>query len=200
MKLILPLIASAAAWKEVVNGAWGNVQGRVCETHNIVAEACFHRGTGATGCITFTQNSCNGKVQISGEINLNGSTGEGRSHGWHIHQYGNTQDGCGPDFTGGHFDPYNVAKSKTGIIANGGSDDENDGPLDREIGQLGNIVCNNGVCSSPRGEDKVIKLHGFRSILGRSVVIHLNPEVDDVGGSGDRIACATVTLTSWTRK
>ena len=117
MKLILPLIASAAAWRDVDSeaGTWAeNNMGRMCETHNIQAEACFDRGFGgASGCITFTQEEC-GYVTISGTINIPQSTGN-QKHGWHVHQYGNTVDGCGPDYTGGHFDPYHVGFGKSGI-------------------------------------------------------------------------------------
>ena len=51
-------------------------------------------------------------------------------------------------------------------------------------------------------EDNLIKLHGLRSIIGRSVVVHQNPEyhIDENGDQyinpGGRLACATVTLAS----
>jgi len=67
-----------------------------------------------------TQEDCK-SVLISGTINIPQSTGDNQEHGWHVHQYGNTVDGCGPSFTGGHFDPYHVGFGKTGIVANKGS-------------------------------------------------------------------------------
>ena len=56
-------------------------------------------------------------------------------------------------------------------------------------------------CSSVNTSDGIVRLTGLRSIVGRSIVIHLNPEY--VPGSdplqrqssGDRYACAAIVLT-----
>ena len=61
----------------------------------------------------------------------------------------------------------------------------------REVGQIGNLACENGKCYVNQ-VDKVIKLHGMSNIIGRSVVIHAKEEKPDGTGSGDRVACATI--------
>ena len=53
--------------------------------------------------------------------NMPSSPDNNQDHGWHIHQYGNVKE-CGPAFTGGHFDPYYVAKSKGNAATFGGSE------------------------------------------------------------------------------
>ena len=51
-------------------------------------------------------------------------------------------------------------------------------------------------------EDNLIKLHGLRNIIGRSVVVHVDPEyhTDEDGNitiaPGGRMACATISLKS----
>ena len=51
-------------------------------------------------------------------------------------------------------------------------------------------------------EDNLIKLHGIRNIIGRSIVVHVNPEYhEDEDGNqyinpGSRLACATIALTN----
>ena len=62
----------------------------------------------------------------------------------------------------------------------------------REVGQIGNLNCDGGNCPVSF-TDKITKLHGMANLIGRSIVIHENPENEVVGGgSGDRLACATI--------
>ena len=61
----------------------------------------------------------------------------------------------------------------------------------REVGQIGNLACENGKCYVNQ-VDKVIKLHGMSNIIGRAVGIHAKEEKPDGTGSGDRVACATI--------
>jgi len=154
------------------NGFTENVDGAMADGYNKV-----------TGTITLTQDSCRGPVKIEGTIT---GLADGE-HGWHVHTKGNAQGGCGKPFTGGHWNPF-------------GADE---GPVDagkknREVGQIGNIECSGGVCNVDV-EDKLIKLHGIRNIMGRSLVIHKDRDGGASGGSGARVACATIMwLDEWT--
>ena len=68
-------------------------------------------------------------------------------------------------------------------------------------GDLGNIIANNKGISKMKFDDKLIKLRGKYSIIGRSVVIHEdeddlgkgnNAESLITGNAGKRIACAVI--------
>ena len=90
-------------------------------------------------------------------------------HGFHIHEYGDLREGC--KSLCNHFNPFN--KNHGNIT---------DSKENRHIGDLGNIVVNKkGNCNMVL-YDKYIKLKGKCSIVGRSVVIHENP--DDLGRGG----------------
>jgi len=67
-----------------------------------------------------------------------------------------------------------------------------DARRNREVGQIGNLECDGGNCPVSF-TDKITKLHGMANLIGRSIVIHENPEDEVVGGgSGGRLACATI--------
>ena len=177
MKLACLFAASASAFvAEPLDGD------RLCDVYKQVAVANFDNGYGATGQITLTQEGCADKVTIEGTLS---GLGEG-AHGWHIHQLANidfnAENPCGKVQTGGHFNPFD---------AEGGHFSQ--GRKVREVGQIGEITCDaNDNCISENTEDRLIKLNGLRSVLGRSIVIHENPEYP--GPSGGRIACAVIVL------
>tara|TARA_B100000674_G_C37893648_1_gene940232 strand:- start:759 stop:1238 length:480 start_codon:yes stop_codon:yes gene_type:complete len=107
-------------------------------------------------------------------------------HGFHIHKAGDLRNSC--TSLCDHFNPTN---KKHGDIKD----------KERHIGDLGNIIADkNGNCSTTI-KDKLIKLKGKYSIIGRSVVIH--EDEDDLGrgnhklslttgNSGKRIACGVI--------
>lgn len=108
------------------------------------------------------------------------------SHGFHVHRYGDLRDGC--DSLCEHYNPHD----KT----HGGQGDKN-----RHVGDLGNIVANKNGDVSTVFYDKMIKLTGKYSIIGRSVVIHKgtddlgktdHPLSKTTGNSGGRIACGVI--------
>ena len=106
-------------------------------------------------------------------------------HGFHIHETGDLRVGC--TSLCAHYNPYNKVHG---------------GPKDkiRHVGDLGNIVSKGGKVSITM-RDKLIKLRGKYSVIGRSVVIHA--KADDLGKGGDeeslitgnagaRIACGII--------
>ena len=137
---------------------------------------------GIRGIVNFVDNGSTTKITAE-------FTGlpEGK-HGFHIHEFGDLSDGC--NTAGPHFNPY----EKT----HGGPDDE-----ERHVGDLGNLVADKEGKASLSYEDKLIKLSGPLSVIGRSVVTH--EKEDDLGrgnekdskttgASGSRIACGIIGL------
>merc|ERR1711990_191852 len=158
---------------------------RPCEYYTMVAQANFSNGSGpAEGKLTLTQSSCKDGIHFKGTLTMTDMDGNpsNQKHGWHIHEFGETVSGCGPEYTGGHFNPYN---SPSGSFLNKRKA--------REVGQIGNLNCVDGVCEVDF-QDSVTKLHGLANIMGRAIVIHQLPENEEIGGgSGGRHACATIT-------
>lgn len=152
--------------------------------NNEIKAVCImeNKEKGIKGIVKFTDNgsSCKITAEFSG-------LPEGK-HGFHIHEFGDLSDGC--TSAGGHFNPYN----KT----HGGPEDE-----ERHVGDLGNITADKEGKATYELTDKLIKLSGPNSIIGRSVVTH--EKVDDLGrgnekdskttgASGARIACGIIGL------
>lgn len=101
-------------------------------------------------------------------------------HGFHIHEFGD----CGDkgSAAGGHFNP-------TGH-KHGGPDSP-----ERHLGDLGNIVADKKGHGHYERVDKLIALEGEYSIIGRSVIIHADPDdftSQPAGNSGDRIGCGII--------
>jgi Cu-Zn family superoxide dismutase len=107
-------------------------------------------------------------------------------HGFHIHEYGDMSDGCAS--MGGHYNP----------------DAENHGSLDKgHVGDLGNVTANEqGVADFTIVAERV-DLVGDRSVIGRGLVIHADPDDLGQGGdaeslktgnAGDRLACGIIAI------
>jgi superoxide dismutase, Cu-Zn family len=131
----------------------------------------------AKGVIHFTQTGDG--VEIVGEI----SGLKPGKHGFHIHEFGDVSSE-NPKCHGGHFNPD---KKK-----HGGPTDE-----ERHVGDLGNITANGRGIAEIRMMDRLIRLSGPRSIIGRSVILHA--KADDLksqpsGDAGDRIAGGVVGI------
>uniref|UniRef100_D2K8K6 Superoxide dismutase [Cu-Zn] n=1 Tax=Meretrix meretrix TaxID=291251 RepID=D2K8K6_MERMT len=135
---------------------------------SLIDAVCVLKGD-VTGAITFSQQSADGPVSIKGQIT--GLT-EGK-HGFHIHEFGDNTDGC--TSAGPHFDPF----KKT----HGAPEDE-----ERHVGDLGNVKAGADGCIVDI-EDKVIKLTGPNSIIGRSLVVHADE--DDLGKGGHKLSKTT---------
>lgn len=107
------------------------------------------------GRIVFSQKSTTMSVQavICG---LPANT----SHGIHVHQYGDITGST--DLIGGHYNPLNSPHAYPDVT-------------NRHYGDLGNITigANNGTLNATFN---LITLNGMNSILGRTVVVHANPD------------------------
>lgn len=114
-------------------------------------------------------------------------------NGFHIHT-GNDEmkmmtEGCGA--LQGHFNPLAVNHS--------GPDSDS-----RHIGDLGNVMVDNGGTVSWSRTDKVIRLSGDHNVMGRSFVLHAGTDDLGLGGNagslatgnaGARVACCIIKPT-----
>jgi len=146
------------------------------------------KADGIQGLITFVQPLSGGKTSVTGSI-----TGlKAGKHGFHIHAFGDLSNGC--ISAGPHYNPHGKQ--------HGGPADEN-----RHVGDLGNIE----VASTADGtnkvdikfEDHLCSLVGPHSILGRSVIVHADPDDLGLGGhadskttgnAGGRLACGVIGI------
>lgn len=88
-------------------------------------------------------------------------------HAIHIHESGNLTDGCKSACA--HYNPFNK---------------KHGGPKDKErhVGDLGNLITNNKGESYFELIDDLVKLRDAYSVIGRSIIIHEDP--DDLGKGG----------------
>jgi len=153
-----------------------------------IKAVCVLAGEVVKGVINLTQKTPECPVSITGEI-----TGLTQGlHGFHIHEFGDNTNGC--TTAGAHFNP------------NGS---EHGGPQDcddhRHAGDLGNVEANCSGIAKIDIQDTGITLHGEKSILGRSVVVHADeddlgkgcgPESKLTGSAGARLACGVIGFAS----
>jgi Cu-Zn family superoxide dismutase len=136
------------------------------------------------GIIRMEQNVNGGPTTIS--VDINGLTPG--YHGFHIHEFGDLSDGC--TTAGAHFNPFN---------------NNHGGPLDidRHVGDLGNLLADSNRIVKTVIVDNKISLIGQYSVIGRSCIVHADP--DDLGkgehslslttgNSGARVACGVIGL------
>lgn len=102
-------------------------------------------------------------------------------HGFHAHEHGDCsgKDGMA---AGGHFNPTN---SK-----HGGPDSP-----ERHVGDFGNLEADASGHAVYERVDKLITFEGTHSILGKSIIIHADPDdftTQPTGASGPRIACGII--------
>ncbi len=107
-------------------------------------------------------------------------------HGFHIHEAGDISKGC--DSACAHYNPYGHD--------HGGLTSKN-----RHVGDLGNIKAGKNGVANIDITDKLVKLRGKYSVIGRSLVVH--EDEDDLGldnhddslttgHSGKRLACGVI--------
>jgi Cu-Zn family superoxide dismutase len=107
-------------------------------------------------------------------------------HGFHIHEFGDMSNGC--ESMGGHYNPDGV----------------DHGDLEQgHVGDLGNIMADKDGTASFSIESNRVDLIGDRSVVGRGLVVHADPDDLGKGGdeeslktgnAGDRLACGVITL------
>lgn len=104
-------------------------------------------------------------------------------HGFHVHEFG---DCSAPDGSsaGGHFNPSHKKH---------GAPDASE----RHAGDLGNIEADGNGVSHFHRVDQVVSLNGPESIIGKSVIIHADPDdfkTQPTGNSGGRVACGVIEV------
>ncbi len=108
------------------------------------------------------------------------------AHGFHIHEFGDMSDGC--KSMGAHYNPDGVDHG-----------DLNEG----HVGDLGNIKADEDGRADFTIKLNRIDLIGDRSVVGRGIVVHADPDDLGKGGdeeslktgnAGDRLACGVITL------
>ena len=152
--------------------------------------------TGCTGVVNFVQTTAD-YCEISWDLKQCGKAG---LHGFHIHEKADFSNGCMS--AGPHYNPFGKD--------HGGSHDIDN----RHVGDMGNIMVNEDGTSRGMLVDKLIKLEGETTVIGRSVMVHADP--DDLGrgdhsepgtngktskttgNAGARIGCGEISL-GWRR-
>lgn len=124
----------------------------------------------------------NKKTRIYGTIN---GLKPGQ-HGIHIHESGDLTDGCKSACA--HYNPFHKK--------HGGPHDK-----ERHVGDLGNVVADKNGKAIFDLEDNLVKLKGKYSVIGRSIIIHEDPDDLGKGGhedslttghAGARLVCAVI--------
>jgi Cu-Zn family superoxide dismutase len=176
---VLLVTAVVAAKEEKVADA------KAARAEGPIRAVCVLRGTMGNrvrGRIVFVQQG--DMVRITGQVR--GLT-PGK-HGFHVHEFG---DISAPDgtATGGHYNPTGKKHGKP-------SDEE------RHVGDLGNIEANAEGLARINMTDKVIKLSGPHSIIGRGMIVHAKPDDfgQPTGNAGARVAQGVVGLAGPAKK
>ena len=95
-------------------------------------------------------------------------------HGFHIHKTGDLRKSC--KSLCAHYNPFNKN--------HGGPNSK-----ERHIGDLGNIIADKNGNVNMTIRDKLVKLRGKYSVIGRSIVVH--DKEDDLGLGGDKESLIT---------
>lgn len=135
---------------------------------------CVLRGDNIDGFVHLTQVSEEAPTIIEGNIS---GLSKGK-HGFSVNIYGDLSCGISSVgiyllLLGGHFNPFGKQ--------HGAPEDE-----DRHVGSLGNIEVNAEGIAQIHIEDKLVKLIGPYSIIGRSLVVYANE--DDLGKGGQDLS------------
>lgn len=135
------------------------------------------KGNQARGTVTFTQKG--DKVLVKAKLmGLNANT----EHGFHIHEKGDCSAADAMS-AGGHFNP---ASAQHGNPAAGA----------HHVGDMPNLKADaTGAATLTWEETDFTVTDGPTSIIGRAVVVHLNPDdykSQPAGNSGPRIACGVI--------
>jgi Cu-Zn family superoxide dismutase len=137
--------------------------------------------TGVHGDVTFEQTSADSTTIT---WNIKGLTPG--DHGFHIHEKADFSNGCMS--AGPHYNPHGKN--------HGGPEDE-----DRHVGDMGNVTAGADGVATGSLTDRLIKLDGEFTVIGRSVMVHADPDDLGKGGfedslttghAGARLACGEI--------
>lgn len=132
-------------------------------------------GSAVSGKVTFTE--MNGRLQVNAQV-AGLTPGE---HGFHVHETGDCT-AADASSAKGHFNPAGKAHGH-----HAGSE--------RHGGDMPNLLANSVGDARFSGEVDGLSLSGTTGIVGRSVVIHADPDdykSQPAGNSGKRIACGVI--------
>jgi superoxide dismutase, Cu-Zn family len=132
-------------------------------------------GNNVTAIVTFTASG--NEVKVVADVT--GLT-PGK-HGFHVHEFGDCSSPDG-NSAGAHFNPTHKQH---------GAPDA----AERHEGDLGNLVADSSGKAHLEWTDKVMKLSGPDSIIGRSMVVHEKEDdlkTQPTGNSGGRVACGVI--------
>jgi len=139
-------------------------------------------GPNIKGNVVFTEN-VDGNVLI--DIHVEGLK-PNSLHGFHVHEAGDLSDGCTSACK--HFNPFHKLHGCPGMI-------------ERHVGDLGNLIADEHGFAHYTMMDDIIRLQGVTNIIGRSLIIHEDPddcgkggneESTKTGNAGKRMACAVI--------
>ncbi|MHC4392028.1 MAG: superoxide dismutase family protein [Planctomycetota bacterium] len=133
-------------------------------------------GNRVRGQVTFTQTMDG--VKIEGTFS-NLTPG---NHGFHVHEFGDISGQDGKS-AGGHFNPQ-------------GHDHSLPDSAVRHVGDLGNLIADDAGNATYSRVDKVIKLTGAHSIIGRGMIVHAKPDDggQPTGNAGPRAAMGVIGI------
>ncbi|HLO64351.1 MAG TPA: superoxide dismutase family protein [Azonexus sp.] len=132
-------------------------------------------GSSVSGKVTFTE--MNGRLRVDAQV-AGLTPGE---HGFHVHEAG---DCSAPDASSakGHFNPAGKAHGHHASPEHHGGD-------------MPNLVANANGEARFSGEIDGLSLNGRTGVMGRSIVIHADPDdykSQPAGNSGKRVACGVI--------
>ncbi|XP_034253011.1 superoxide dismutase [Cu-Zn]-like [Thrips palmi] len=149
-----------------------------------VKAVCVLIGETVKGTVNFEQSDAGSPVQVTGQL---AGLSKGL-HGFHVHEFGDNTNGC--TSAGPHFNPQ-------------GKEHGAPTDADRHAGDLGNVEAGADGVAKIQISDKLISLTGPNSIIGRTVVVHADPDDLGKGGhelskttgnAGGRLACGVIGL------
>ncbi|XP_054011243.1 superoxide dismutase [Cu-Zn] [Hylaeus anthracinus] len=135
----------------------------------MVKAVCVLQGD-AKGTLVFEQADASGPVKVTGQV----SGLQKGLHGFHIHEFGDNTNGC--TSAGPHFNPL-------------GKDHGAPDAAVRHVGDLGNVEAGADGVANVNITDKMIQLQGPNNIIGRTLVVHADP--DDLGKGGHELSKTT---------
>jgi Cu-Zn family superoxide dismutase len=156
------------------HAAGANASAQVTKAICVVQEL---GGSKVAGKVIFRQTRSG--VEINAEL-----TGlKPGEHGFHVHEFGDCSMADGT-CAGGHFNPTGAPHA--------GPDAEK-----RHAGDLGNIEADADGNATYKRVDKMLSLNGKNSIIGRSIIVHADPDdlkTQPSGNAGARVGCGVIGI------